>query len=143
MKNFILFSAFVMLLGSCKKEPSADITKFNWVLTSATASTEITMGNRTSSDLKVVFGEGSCYSDLIYAFLSNGTYMLSSTGSLCDLAATNGNQQWTKKGNNVTLTNGANEQSLTINGDTMTETSMITINGQTAVITTIYTAKRK
>jgi hypothetical protein len=145
MKKLILFIC-VCALFSCKKENVDDITKFNWVLKTATR----TPGKMYNGKLETDYIESdpsTCLkNNYTIVFSNSGTYSYASNGPLCDLVANDNSLKWTQNGNQITLINTRNNNSTTdakLEGTQLTYTTTHNDNGTNYTIVWKFIAKSK
>lgn len=126
MKKLMLF-VLVLFSLSCKKKNQEEdpITKQKWMLETAVVSPGLNIKGNFITDYKKLEGDNGCLSNnYTLTFLTNGTYQLSSTGSLCDMAANGSNQKWRRSGEQIIMwDNPETEIICTVNGNTLTYTT--------------------
>jgi len=142
MKKLVSFLILIVLIG-CKKDPSDDITKYNWVLESEVVTPAITYNGKTSTDYMMLRGPESCAKDYTISFASNGIFTVSSNGALCDMKKNDDTQKWSRGGNKLSLSFGNSVTPLTINEDSLVGTTTLVINGASFQIVSTYRAKSK
>jgi len=126
MKKLMLLTLVLFSLSCKKKNQEEDpITKQKWVLETAVVSPALNIKGEFITDYKKLKGDNGCLSNnYTLTFLTNGTYQLSSTGSLCDMAENGPNQKkWRRSGEQIIL--GGNPESeviCNVNGSTLTYT---------------------
>ncbi|MDQ7948059.1 MAG: hypothetical protein REI78_06865 [Pedobacter sp.] len=133
----------IFLITSCKKDASDNLTKYNWVLESEVVSPAMTINGTTSTDYMLLRGPESCAKNYTIAFAKNGSFTVSSTGSLCDMKANTADQQWTRGGDQLSLNFGKSVTSMTILEDALVSKMTIVFNGTPFVVTSTYRAKSK
>ena len=144
MKKLILFLAIVSAIACKKDSADEDVTKYNWVLNTATVSPAITINGKTSTDYKNILGEHSCYaSNYTINFLENGLFTISSTGALCDMIPNSDQFKWTRDGNELTLNYGNLSETFTLNGNTMAQVKQINYQGTNHSLTLKFSASKK
>jgi len=144
MKRIIgLLLLFTVL--SCKKQSEDTLTSSDWLLESATVSPAMTIGSKTSTDYKNLFGPGSCLaSNYTLSFNNNGTYTSGSNGALCDLLVSTEASKWSIDGNTINLSgSGGFKQTATLANKSLTYTSVSTNNDVTYTIVYIFKAKSR
>ncbi|MDQ8006529.1 MAG: hypothetical protein REI64_17130 [Pedobacter sp.] len=145
MKNKL--SCFVLLIAlfglGCKKGLSDDITQYNWVLESQMVTPAITLYGKTSTDYLALQNPEGCTKNNTLNFKKDGTYSISSNGSLCDMATNSSNQKWTRTDNELVLNYDAHlSEKFFIEKDKMTKTESIEIEGKNYVFITVRKAKK-
>ncbi len=143
MKKLILLICVATGLLSCKKDAADDITKYDWVIESATVTPAVTINGKTSTDMISLSGSGSCYTNLTLSFLENGIFIVGSNGALCDMVPNNNNQKWAKDGDVIKLTTDYGTRQLTLKGNMIIETGTYSDNSGTHELVSIYKAKSK
>lgn len=135
---------FGLALLSCKKDPSENPSKYDWVLATATVTPALTVGNKTSTDYKSLSGEESCMKNFTLTLFENGSYAFSSNGALCDMLAPDlTKQKWTRDGDNIILTNNNYTQTFTLVNSTLVESRSFTQNGSTYTLVYVYQPTKK
>ena len=144
--RIFLIVALILLSFSCKKEnTSQDLTDYNWVLTSQIASPAVTRNGITTTDYLSLENPLGCTSNFKFTFYVSGLFEASSNGPLCDMFGNRAKYRWTREGDQIIL-NYNDEfpvRSFTKEGNTLIETSDITLNGSTHTITSTYIAEKK
>ena len=129
MKKLMLLILVIFSFSCRKKNQEEDpITKQKWVLETAVVSPALNIKGEFITDYKKVEGDNGCLSNnFTLTFLTNGTYRLSSTGSLCDMVKNGPNQKWRRLGEQIILgDNPKSEIICTVNGSTLTYTMVNT-----------------
>ncbi|MDQ0968291.1 hypothetical protein QFZ20_003694 [Flavobacterium sp. W4I14] len=126
MKKLMLLILVLFSLSCKKKNQEEDpVTKQKWVLETAVVSPALNIKGEFITDYKKLKGDNGCLSNnYTLTFLTNGTYRVSSTGSLCDMVENAPNQKWRRSGEQIIL--GSNRESeiiCTVNGNTLTYTT--------------------
>lgn len=94
---------------ACKKNSSDDLTKYNWVISSAVVTPAMTINGKTSTNFLEIANSSTCLTGLTYVFQTNGIFVTGSNGPLCDRVPDGPNQKWTREGNMVKLSYGGSD----------------------------------
>jgi hypothetical protein len=99
----LLFVVFIAIFLSCKKDPSKNITAYNWVLTSATISPTKMYKGKSETNYMLMDPSTCLSNNFTIAFAAEGTYGYASSGPLCDIIADNKSMKWTQNADEVSL----------------------------------------
>ncbi len=143
MRNMLL-AICCILCFSCKKDPSEDITNYNWVLESEIVTPAITVNGVTSTNYMLLRDKESCAKNYTISFTKNGIFSVSSNGALCDMKSNDELQKWLRGGDKLSLNFGNDSvTSLTIRGDSLVGGMTLVINGKSYQVVSTYRAKTK
>lgn len=146
MKKLALISLLFIAFGCKKKNQTIeDITTYNWVLTSATINPAKVFDGKAQTNYMLYSPSSPCLNhNYTLIFHTNGIYGVGSNGPLCDMLASTDKFKYTKKGDEIILSNEfVSDQVLKLNGNKITTEQTTEENGKRYTITYTYTAKKK
>jgi hypothetical protein len=145
MKKLLLILT-ICLAFSCKKkdnDTNLDITRYTWPLQSATISPAKEINGKMVTDFIITSDNTSCLSNYTLNFSANGSFSFTSNGALCDMISYD-KAKWSRNGNEIKLNNSYTpEETVILNGKTITQKYTSKENGITYTITYTFTAKSK
>nr|WP_315420571.1 hypothetical protein [uncultured Pedobacter sp.] len=140
MKKLLLILTVCLAFG-CKKDLDKTLTKKDWRIESITVSPAMTIGQKTSTNYMELMGPSSCVSNSMISFSSEGTYVWSSNGALCDLLSDTSIKTWKRDGDQIFLSS-APQSPLILSGDKLTQTTSTPLQGG-IIYTFVYVYKSR
>ncbi|MBE5319601.1 hypothetical protein IM793_10545 [Pedobacter sp. MR2016-19] len=139
MKKLILILTVCLAFG-CKKDLDKTLTKKDWRIESITVSPAMTIGQKTSTNYMELMGLSSCESNSMISFSSEGTYVWSSNGALCDMLSDTSIKTWKRDGDQIFLS-AMPKSPMTLKGDRLIQTTSTPAAG--IIYTFVYVYKSR